>query len=111
MGAILSKNTAQLWSQLHAAGVSLSLDGPLLLAGPTDCLTDELRALIRSNKPGLLQLLADARITTSELLAAASQVCDRYGDSEPARLEMRRECLALPPHLRADLLAHLRRGT
>jgi hypothetical protein len=41
------------------------------------------------------------------LLAAGDRVCDMYGDSQQARDDMRDDCLATPPHLRADLLDHL----
>jgi hypothetical protein len=43
-----------------------------------------------------------------ELLEAAMRVCDRYGDGPEARADMERDCRATPPHLRADLLEHLR---
>ena len=42
----------------------------------------------------------------ADLLAAAMKCCDRHGDSDAARLEMRDQCLVTPPHLQADLLAH-----
>ena len=47
-----------------------------------------------------------AHRVTSALLKAAMQACDHHGDSESAREQMRADCLATPPHLRADLLAH-----
>ncbi len=46
------------------------------------------------------------RILELDLIAAAMKVCDRYGDNEAAREEMRQQCLDLPPHLQADLLEH-----
>ena len=46
------------------------------------------------------------RILALDLIAAAMKVCDRYGDSEAAREDMRQQCLELPPHLQADLLEH-----
>lgn len=45
---------------------------------------------------------------TADLLRAAMTVCDRYDDGETARAEMRADCLALPPHLQADLLEHFK---
>ncbi len=42
----------------------------------------------------------------SWLYSAAMKVCDRYGDSEAAREDMRQQCLELPPRLQADLLEH-----
>ncbi|HPW29497.1 MAG TPA: hypothetical protein PLL01_08930 [Rhodoferax sp.] len=43
---------------------------------------------------------------TGDLLNAAMRVCDRHNDNDTARDEMRQQCLALPPHLQADLLQH-----
>lgn len=36
------------------------------------------------------------------------KVCDLHDDTESARADMKRECLAIPPHLQADLYEHLR---
>jgi hypothetical protein len=47
-----------------------------------------------------------AHRVTAELLAAAVRACDFHGDSPAAGEQMRADCLATPPHLRADLLAH-----
>ncbi len=44
----------------------------------------------------------------ADLVDAAMKVCDRHGDGESAREEMRRQCLDLPMHLQADLLEHFR---
>lgn len=41
-----------------------------------------------------------------DLLAAAQRACDHWGDSPEARRAMRADCLATPPHLRADLIQH-----
>ena len=43
---------------------------------------------------------------TAYLLQAAMRVCDRHGDHDAARQEMRDQCMALPPHLQADLLEY-----
>ena len=48
---------------------------------------------------------ADERLLDS-LLTAAMRACDHHGDSEEARQQMHDDCMATPPHLRADLLAH-----
>ena len=51
---------------------------------------------------------------SADLIEAAMVVCDRHGDDDVARQEMRDQCLELPPHLQADLLEHfrgVRRGT
>lgn len=48
----------------------------------------------------------DARQLAADLVHVAMEVCDRHGDNDTARQEMRDQCLALPPHLQADLLQH-----
>lgn len=48
---------------------------------------------------------------TADLLKAAMRVCDRHGDEETARQDMRDQCTALPPHLQADLLQHFNQTT
>lgn len=47
-------------------------------------------------------------IGLAALLDAAMRACDFWQDSPQAREAMRRECMATPEHLRADLLAHFR---
>lgn len=103
-------DTHDVCRRLYDAGITLSSDGDRLLAAPADCLTDELRALIREHKAALLRLLEDANDITEALLAWAMRTCDRHGDGLAAREAMRRECLATPPHLRADLLDHFSGG-
>ena len=44
----------------------------------------------------------------ADLVEAAMKVCDRHGDGESAREEMRQQCLQLPARLQADLLEHFR---
>ena len=44
----------------------------------------------------------------ARLISAAMRVCDRHGDDERARQQMRDECAATPAHLQTDLLAHFR---
>ena len=46
------------------------------------------------------------RILALDLIVAAMKVCNRHGDNEAAREEMRQQCLKLPPRLQADLLDH-----
>lgn len=46
--------------------------------------------------------------TTATLLDAAAQACDHWGDDMAARDQMRRDIEATPPHLRQDLLEHLK---
>ena len=94
-------------SDLWAHGITLQLtaDGEHL-AAPADKLTPEQRATILAHKPELIEYLRAAHDTTTALLEAAMRVCDRHGDGEAARQEMQDQCLTLPPHLQADLLAH-----
>ena len=46
------------------------------------------------------------RILELDLIEAAMRACDRYGDNEVAREEMRSQCRELSPRLQADLLEH-----
>jgi hypothetical protein len=87
--------------------VRLSPDGAHLVV-PAGRLTPQQRAIVLENKPDLIQYLHAAHGTTERLLMAAMQVCDQHGDNDGARQEMREQCLALPPHLHADLLEHFR---
>lgn len=87
-------------------GLHIATDGKRITAYPVDCLTDDLRGLIRANKPALIGLLTDAHNTTAALIDAAMRACDDYGDGESARQQMRQDVEATPPHLRADLLDH-----
>lgn len=94
--------------ELHAVGIRLELQGDLLNASPAARLTDELRDLVRANKPALVAYLTEAHQTAAHLIESAMQACDHHGDGPEAREAMRRDCLETPPHLRADLLAHFR---
>lgn len=48
-------------------------------------------------------------ISVEELIEAAMRCCDHHGDGPAAREEMKRQCLEIPPNLRAELLAHFER--
>lgn len=48
----------------------------------------------------------DAAPTLRDLLTAAERACEHWGDGPEARRVMRADCLATPPHLRADLIQH-----
>jgi hypothetical protein len=89
------------------AGLSLSVNqvGQLEVT-PATRLTNELRSIIRANKPDLIDFVNEASETTAALIAAAKKRCDEYGDSEAAREQMRQDCINTPTHLQADLLAH-----
>ena len=41
-----------------------------------------------------------------ELIKAAMKVCDKHGDGEAARADMRQQCMELPPDMQRDLLEH-----
>lgn len=100
-------NPHEILITLWRAGILVRLtpDGKNL-AVPPNRLTQHQRDLVLSNKPALIAFLIDAHTTTTALLVAAMKVCDKYGDNESARAEMRRDCLELPPHLQTDLLDH-----
>jgi len=85
--------------------VRLAPDGTSL-AVPAGRLTPVQRGLLLAHKPALIALLVEAHTTTVLLIEAAMNVCDRHGDCEAARQEMRQQCMELPPHLQADLLQH-----
>lgn len=95
-----------IFQRLYASGVRLELQGDRLFATPSARLNDELRALIRSNKPALAAYLGEAHQTTVELIEAAMRACDHHGDGPAAREQMRRDCHETPPALRADLRDH-----
>ena len=75
---------------------------------PAGRLTDAQRAAIKAHKAELIACIQASARMTSELLTTAMRACDAHGDSPEAREQMRRDCLETPPHLRADLLQHLR---
>ena len=47
-----------------------------------------------------------AHRVTADLIKAAMKVCDRHGDGEAARADMRQQCMKLSPAMQADLLDH-----
>lgn len=51
---------------------------------------------------------SQSRIAPPQLIEAAMRACVHYGDGQDARQVMIDDVLALPEHLRADLLAYLR---
>lgn len=98
---------SEILRELHTRGVTLDVNEDRLVASPASRLTDELREVIRSRKPELIQFLIESHATTEALLEAAMRVCDAWGDADKGRVQMRRECLDTPQHLRADLLDYL----
>jgi hypothetical protein len=75
---------------LRARGLSLAADGNVILVSPAELITDEARALIRQNKPGLLAALAQAA-------GASVALGEQDGVRHPVRL------LPLPREERAKL--------
>ena len=45
-------------------------------------------------------------VVAADLIEAAMKVCDRHGDGDAARADMRQQCLELSPAVQADLLDH-----
>lgn len=85
--------------------VRLTPDGKNLTV-PAGRLTPGQRDLVLTHKPELIAFLVAAHTTTTALIEAALRRCDQFNDGPPAREQMRQDCLALPPHLQADLLEH-----
>ena len=92
-----------LWND--GIGVRLSPDGENLTV-PAGRLSVDQRAMVLTHKSALTKFLHESQATTIALLEAAMKVCDQHADGESERIEMRQDCLELPPHLRTDLLAH-----
>lgn len=92
---------------LWAQGFTVNLvDGDRLAVSPASTLHDSQRALLRENKAAIVALLTESQAITKALLKAAARRCDYFGDGPAAREQMRRDCLATPLHLHADLLDH-----
>lgn len=91
----------------HGIELECTPDGRNLVV-PAGCLTPQQRAQVLAHKPELIRLVLEAKHTTRQLLHAAMRACDHWGDSQAAREQMRQDCISTPPHLRPDLLAHLR---
>jgi hypothetical protein len=101
----------ELLGRLHAAGFSLTAEGERLMVAPSTSLTDEIRAQIRGNKPGLMALLAGrsrplAEATADRLRAAINRACLERGDSEGNRQTLLDEALAQPIEMQIDLAEH-----
>ena len=93
--------------ELWSAGICLKLtnDGQNLSV-PAGKLSQHQRAQIISNKPAIVEFLQSVDKTTTNLIEAAMRVCDFHGDNASSREAMRLDCLAVPAHLRLDLLEH-----
>jgi len=73
---------------------------------PAGRLTDGQRAAVLGHKAALIACILESARVTQQLLEAAMRRCDQFNDSEKARIDMREQVLATPPHLRQDLLEH-----
>ena len=95
---------------LWAQGFSISLtDNDQLAVSPASTLHESQRELLRANKVEIVALLRDAKATTDALVKAAMLACDHFNDSPADRADMKRECIATPLHLQADLLNHFKK--
>ena len=101
---------ASILEVLWAEGFTVSLvDNVHLSVRPSSKLHDTQRALLRANKAEIVALLRDAKVTTDALVKAAVRACDHFNDSPANRADMKRECIATPLHLQADLLNHFKK--
>lgn len=91
----------------HGIELQCTPDGKNLVV-PAGCLTPQQRAQVLAHKPELVRLVLESNQLTRQLLQATMRACNHWGDSQAAREQMRQQCLDTPPHLRADLLQHLR---
>lgn len=66
---------------------------------------EQLRVAFTRTRNTQLSALTAHRLA-KELIAAAMRRCDQFNDSDQARAQMRRDCLATPAHLHQDLLDH-----
>ncbi|RCW65172.1 hypothetical protein [Pseudorhodoferax soli] len=101
---------ADICRQVFDAGMTIHADGHDLVLTPAERLKPAMRALLVENKPALLAYLREVEDMTAGLLAAAMRSSDHHGDSHAARDDWKRDIADTPPHLRSDLLAHLRQA-
>lgn len=94
--------------EMGAMSISLELDGDSLVVRSAHPLSWDVRDLVRTHKPALVEFLRDAHATAEQLVAAAMLACDHFHDSKEARAQMVRECQETPPELRRDLIEHFR---
>ena len=101
---------ASILEVLSVQGFTVSLvDNDRLAVSPSSKLHDSQRELLRANKAEIVALLREAKATTDALVKAAMRACDHWGDNPADRADMKRECIATPPHLQADLLNHFKK--
>lgn len=78
---------------IRASGLTLTADGDLLIVTPSARLTDDLRTLIRTNKPGVLNALESE---TAELTRLVRVCGERYDFTEAEHAEALAIALADP---------------
>lgn len=100
---------AEVCRAVHAAGLTVRVDGDSLVIKPADRLTSALREMLVAHKPELIQFLREAEQTAAELLDAAMRACDHFQDSPEMREKMRQDLLQVPAHAQPELLEHFRR--
>jgi hypothetical protein len=98
---------ASILEVLWAQGFTVSLvDYDYLAVSPSSTLHETQWELLRANKAEIVAFLIDAKTITAALIKAAMLACDHFNDSSADRADMKRECIATPLHLQADLLNH-----
>ena len=96
-------------SKAGQAGTDKTDETPLLsvLAVPPGAIYHLPDRLTSVSSVGVWAVFENTQLAL-DLIEAAMKVCDRHGDGESARAEMRQQCMELPPHLQQDLLDHFR---
>lgn len=84
-----------------------TLQQPPSKAAPLLAIEEKLHVAFTSTRNTQLGGLTRHRLE-KDLLTAAMSVCDLHGNSEVAREDMLRECMATPDELKPDLLEHFR---
>lgn len=78
---------------IRESGLTLTTDGDRLIVTPSDRLTDDLRTLIRNNKPGVLDALESETVELTRLI----RVCgEQYNFTEAEHAEALTIALADP---------------
>lgn len=78
---------------IRESGLTLTTDGDRLIVTPSDRLTDDLRTLIRNNKPGVLNALESE---ATELIRLVRLCGERYDFTEAEHAEALAIALADP---------------
>ena len=78
---------------IRASGLALTADGDRLIVTPSDRLTDDLRTLIRNNKPGVLDALESE---VAELTRLVGVCGERYDFTAAEHTEALAAALADP---------------